>query len=65
MRRVGFETATTKPQGDTMLKRIALTAVFVATAAIIGVSAVKAKPTKIEVAPQAPKSFCFPPPARC
>ena len=46
-----------------MLKRIALTAVFVATAAIVGVSALKAnaKPTKIEVAPQAPKGFCFPP----
>ena len=44
-----------------MLKRIALTAVFVATAALVGVSAVIAKATKIEVAPQTPKGFCFPP----
>ena len=65
MRRVGFETATTKPQGDTMLKRIALTVVFVATAAIIGVSAVKAKAPKIDVTPQAPKGLCIPPQGRC
>ena len=48
-----------------MLKRIALTAVFVVTAAIVGVSAVKAKATKIEVAPQAPKGFCLPPGNHC
>jgi len=48
-----------------MLKRIALTAVFVATAAIIGVSAVKAKSTKIEIAPQAPRGFCIPPGCNC
>ena len=48
-----------------MLKRIALTAVFVATAAIVGVSAVKAKQTKIEVSPQAPKGFCIPPGNHC
>ena len=64
MRRVGFETATTKPQGDPMLKRIALTAVFVAAAAFVGVSAAKAhsgaKAKTIEVAPKAPKGFCWP-----
>ena len=50
-----------------MLKRIALTAVFVVTAAIVGVSAVKAnaKPNKIQVAPQAPKGLCFPPGSKC
>ena len=48
-----------------MLKRIALTAVFVATAAIIGVSAVKAKAPTIKVAPEAPKGFCLPPGNHC
>jgi hypothetical protein len=47
-----------------MLKRIALTAVFVATAAFIGVSAAKAhsgaKVKSIEVAPKAPQGFCWP-----
>ena len=63
MRRVGFETATTKPQGDTMLKRIALTVVFVATAAFIGVSAANAhsgtKAKTVQVDTTA-KGFCFP-----
>jgi hypothetical protein len=62
MRRVGFETATTKPQGDTMLKRIALTALFVATAAFVGVGAAKAqsgtKAKTMDVAPKAPKGIC-------
>jgi hypothetical protein len=48
-----------------MLKRIALTAVFVATAAIVGVSAVKAKAPTIKVAPQAPRGFCLPPYMHC
>jgi hypothetical protein len=65
LRRVGFETATTKPQGDTMLKRIALTAVFVATAAIVGVSAVKAKAPTIRIAPPAPQGLCLPPGNHC
>ena len=48
-----------------MLKRIALTAVFVATAAIVGVSAVKAKAPTIKVTPEAPKGFCIPPKGHC
>jgi len=48
-----------------MLKRIALTAVFVATAAIVGVSAVKAKAPTIKVDPQAPRGFCIPPRTGC
>ena len=48
-----------------MLKRIALTAVFVATAAIIGVSAVKAKAPTITVTPQSPQGFCKPPGGHC
>jgi len=48
-----------------MLKRIALTAVFVATAAIVGVSAVKAKAPTIKVEPPAPKGFCMPPNGHC
>jgi len=63
MRRVGFETATTKPQREPMLKRIALTAAFVATAAFgVGVAKAQsgAKTKTIEVARKAPKGFCFP-----
>jgi hypothetical protein len=64
MRRVGFETATTKPQRFTMLKRIALTALFAATAAFVGVGVARAqsgtKAKTIEVAPKAPKGFCWP-----
>ena len=48
-----------------MLKRIALTAVFVATAAIVGVSAVKAKAPTIKVGPTAPRGFCMPPYTHC
>ena len=48
-----------------MLKRIALTAVFVATAAFVGVSAVKAKAPTIKVTPQAPRGFCMPPYMHC
>ena len=48
-----------------MLKRIALTAVFVATAALVGVSAVKAKAPTIKVEPQTPKGFCIPPHGHC
>jgi hypothetical protein len=61
MRRVGFQTATTKPQRETMLKRIALTAVFVATAAFVGVgvakahSGAKAKIIQLDVTPH---GFC-------
>ena len=47
-----------------MLKRIALTAVFVVSAAFVGVSVAKAhsgvKAKTIEVGPKAPKGFCFP-----
>jgi len=48
-----------------MLKRIALTALFVAAAAFVGVGVAKAqssgaKAKTIEVTPKAPKGFCFP-----
>ena len=47
-----------------MLKRIALATVFVVSAAFAGVSVAKAqsgtKAKTIEVAPKAPKGFCFP-----
>jgi hypothetical protein len=73
MRRVGLETATTKPQGDPMLKRIALATIFVVSAAFAGVSAAKAqsgakapaKIEKIDVTPQAPHGFCWPPGMPC
>ena len=48
-----------------MLKRIALTAVFVASAAFAGASVAKAKAPKIPVGPQAPRGFCIPPAAQC
>ena len=45
-----------------MLKRIALTALFVATAAFVGVGAAKAqsgtKAKTMDVAPKAPKGIC-------
>jgi hypothetical protein len=69
MRRVGFETATTKPQRFTMLKRIALSALFVATAAFVGVGVAKAqsgtKAKTADVAPKAPKGFCYPAGTKC
>jgi hypothetical protein len=79
MRRVGFQTATTKPQRETMLKRIALTALFVASAAFVGVGVAKAQSDskkstqgdrtapskKPEIAPPTPKGFCYPPKAWC
>jgi hypothetical protein len=53
-----------------MLKRIALTVVFVATAAFVGTSVAKAqtagaKAKTIDVAPQAPQGFCFPAGSKC
>jgi hypothetical protein len=48
-----------------MLKRIALTALFVVSAAIAGAHIAKAKQTKFEMVPQAPKGFCFPPGCAC
>jgi hypothetical protein len=48
-----------------MLKRIALTAVFVVSAAIVGVSVAKARAPKVDVVPQAPKGFCIPPGCNC
>jgi hypothetical protein len=41
-----------------MLKRIALTALFVVSAAIVGVSVAKAHSGTIDMAPKAPKGFC-------
>ena len=48
-----------------MLKRIALTALFVATAAFAGVGVAKAqssgaKAKTVDVTPKAPQGFCFP-----
>lgn len=48
-----------------MLKRIALTAVIVATAAFAGLGVAKAqssgaKAKTIDVTPKAPQGFCFP-----
>jgi hypothetical protein len=64
MRRVGLKPQTTKPQGKPMLKRIALTAVFVATAAFgVGVAKAQssgAKAKTIDVTPKAPQGFCWP-----
>jgi hypothetical protein len=48
-----------------MLKRIALAAVFVVSAALAGAHLAKAKSTKFEVVPPAPKGFCFPPGCPC
>ena len=44
-----------------MLKRIALTVVFVVSAAFVGVSVVKAKAPTIQVTSPTPKGFCIPP----
>jgi hypothetical protein len=44
-----------------MLKRIALTVVFAVTAAFVGASIARAKAPQVQVAPQAPRGFCFPP----
>jgi hypothetical protein len=65
MRRVGLKPATTKPQGDPMLKRIALAAVLVVSAAFVGASIAKAKAPQIPVAPDAPRGFCMPPATHC
>jgi hypothetical protein len=64
MRRVGLKPQTTKPQGKPMLKRIALTALFVATAAIAGVGVAKAhggvkKAGSVQV-DTTPRGFCIP-----
>jgi hypothetical protein len=48
-----------------MLKRIALTAVFVVSAAVVGVSIAKATAPQIRVGPQAPRGFCIPPYLHC
>jgi hypothetical protein len=48
-----------------MLKRIALTAVFVAAAALVGVSISTAKAPNIQISPEAPKGFCLPPGIKC
>jgi hypothetical protein len=44
-----------------MLKRIALAAFFVVSAAVAGVSIAKARAPQIQVTPQAPRGFCYPP----
>jgi hypothetical protein len=69
MRRVGSETATTKPQREPMLKRIALTAVIVATAAIGGIGVAKAHSGTAKVSGVSgtvtPQGICGIPGGRC
>ena len=53
-----------------MLKRIAITALFVASAAFAGVGVAKAqssgvKAKTVEVAPKAPQGFCYPAGTKC
>jgi hypothetical protein len=48
-----------------MLKRIALAAVVVVSAAFAGASIAKATAPQIKVAPQAPHGFCIPPYLHC
>jgi hypothetical protein len=48
-----------------MLKRIALTVVFVVSAALVGVSVVKANAPAIKVVPEPPRGFCIPPGVHC
>jgi len=48
-----------------MLKRIAIAAVLVVSAAFVGTSIAKAKAPKFQVVPPAPKGFCFPPGCAC
>jgi len=65
MRRVGFLIANTKPQGDPMLKRIALAALLVVSAGFVGASIATAKAPSIQPVPQAPRGFCIPPKNPC
>jgi hypothetical protein len=49
-----------------MLKRIALAAILVVTAAsVAGVSIARATASKVQVTPQTAKNFCWPPGGRC
>jgi len=48
-----------------MLKRIALAAVLVVSAAFVGASIATAKAPKFPIAPQAPQGFCKPPAGGC
>ena len=48
-----------------MLKRIALTALFVVSAAFAVTSIAKAKAPQVQVTPQAPRGFCIPPYTHC
>jgi hypothetical protein len=50
---------------ETMLKKIALAAVLVATVAVAGASIARARAPQIQVTPQAPKGFCIPPGNHC
>jgi hypothetical protein len=63
MRRVSSD-GTNKPQGDTMLKKIALVGFLALTTAFVGVGAVSAHTSataaKKVVVPAAPQGFCWP-----
>jgi hypothetical protein len=48
-----------------MLKRIAIAAVLVASAAFVGASIAKAKAPQVQVTPPAPRGFCIPPAGHC
>ena len=60
MRRVSSD-QTKKPQGETMLKKIALVSFFALSTAFVTVSAVSAHPAAVKMpVPTAPHGFCIP-----
>jgi hypothetical protein len=60
MRRVS-SARTNKPQGETMLKKIALIGFFALSTAFVGVSAVSAHTAAVKVpVPATPQNFCWP-----
>jgi hypothetical protein len=60
MRRVSPD-RTNKPQGETMLKKIALIGIFALSTAFVTASAVSAHPMVKKVpVPTAPQGFCIP-----
>jgi hypothetical protein len=60
MRRVSPD-RTNKPQGETMLKKIALVGFFALSTAFVTASAVSAHPAAVKVpVPAAPHGFCWP-----
>lgn len=59
MRRVA-QHSTTRPQGDFMLKRIALVTLFIVSAAVAASSTVFAHSATKAPVPSAPHGFCWP-----